>query len=39
MNNNNYNKTIYKLIQEPYTLKQLTYSIIGQDNKILINKK
>ena len=32
-------KTIYKLIQEPYTLKELTYSIIGQDNKILINKK
>ena len=31
--------TIYKLIQEPYTLKELTYSIIGQDNKILINKK
>jgi len=30
---------IYKLIQEPYTLKELTYSIIGQDNKILINKK
>ena len=31
--------TIYKLIKEPYTLKELTYSIIGQDNKILINKK
>lgn len=31
--------TIYKLIQEPHTLKELTYSIIGQDNKILINKK
>ena len=30
---------IYTIIQEPYTLKQLTYSIIGQDNKILINKK
>ena len=32
-------KTIYKLIQEPYTLKDITYSIIGQDNKILIYKK
>jgi uncharacterized protein YukJ len=32
-------KKLYKLIQEPYTLKELTYSIIGQDNKILINKK
>ena len=30
---------IYKLIQESYTLEDLTYSIIGQDNKILINKK
>ena len=30
---------IYKLIQEPYTFEDLTYKILGQDNKILINKK
>lgn len=30
---------IYKLIQQQYTLKELTFPIIGQDNKILINKK
>ena len=32
-------KITYKLIQESYTLKELTYQIIGQENKILIYKK